>query len=315
MNRQANNKIPYGHLTPKLAWLLAAPHTWPASILPVLFATAAASVYAAPLSVTLILALLVICILMQSAVNTFNDYFDYVRGVDSEKDNVDPSDAILVYNNINPRSVLILAIGFLAVAFFLGIYAVIVAGWVPLVIALIGALFVVLYSVGKTPISYLPIGEAISGIVMGGLIFIACFYTLTRSFYWETIIWSIPCIIGVSLIMFTNNISDIEKDITSARKTLCVVAGRDSSRKLYHTLLIIWIIMIIVVVAIWFTTGLIVVPFMLLVAYPFLNALFKNPLDHSTRIASMSQICTVNVVLGAFYAMAAFLCSMVDFTI
>ncbi len=315
MARQSNNKTQYGHLTPKLAWLLAAPHTWPASILPVLIATATASVYCTTLSVTLVIDLLVICVLMQSAVNTINDYFDYVRGVDSKDDNVDPSDAVLLYNNIKPRSALILAVGFLVVAFILGIYAVIVAGWVPLVIALIGALFVVLYSGGKTPISYLPLGEAISGIVMGGLIFIACFYTLTRSFYWETIIWAIPSIIGVALIMLTNNISDIEKDIPSERNTLCVVLGRERSRILYHTLLIICMATIIIVVAIWFTRGLIVMPFMLLAAYPFLNALFKNPLDHTTRIASMSQICTVNVVLGAFYAMAAFLCSAVELTV
>ena len=32
----------YGRLTPRMAWQLAAPHTWPAAILPVLVAAAAA---------------------------------------------------------------------------------------------------------------------------------------------------------------------------------------------------------------------------------------------------------------------------------
>ena len=74
------------------------------------------------------LTLLLIVILMQSAVNTFNDYYDYVKGTDSAEDNVEESDAVLVYNDINPKSALRLAIGFLVLAFALGIYAIVKAG-------------------------------------------------------------------------------------------------------------------------------------------------------------------------------------------
>ena len=180
----------YRPLTPKMAWLLAAPHTWPAAIMSCLVAAAAAYAGTGTLSVTMTCALLVICILMQAAVNTLNDYFDYVKGTDSKEDNVDPSDDVLVYNNVNPRAALALAVGLLIVAFLLGIYAIVVAGWIPLVIALIGALIVFLYSGGKTPISYLPIGEAVSGVVMGGLIPLACYQVLTGSLSALMIVWA-----------------------------------------------------------------------------------------------------------------------------
>ena len=98
----------YGRLTPRMAWQLAAPHTWPAAILPVLVAAAAAAVTSFSISATMVCVLLVICVLMQSAVNTFNDYYDYVKGADSADDNVDPTDAVLVYNNVNPRAALAL---------------------------------------------------------------------------------------------------------------------------------------------------------------------------------------------------------------
>ena len=160
----------YGRLTPRMAWQLAAPHTWPAAILPVLVAAAAAAVTSFSISATMVCVLLVICVLMQSAVNTFNDYYDYVKGADSADDNVDPTDAVLVYNNVNPRAALALAVGFLAAAFLLGAYVIWIAGWIPLAIGAAGAVVVVLYSAGKTPISYLPIGELVSGFVMGGLI-------------------------------------------------------------------------------------------------------------------------------------------------
>ena len=300
----------YQALTPKMAWLLAAPHTWPASILPVAIAAAAAYAATGVLSLSMCVVLLVICVLMQSAVNTFNDYFDYVKGTDSEEDNVEASDAILVYNNVNPKAALRLAVGMLAAAFLLGLYPIIVEGWIPLAIAVVGAVIVVLYSGGKTPISYLPIGELVSGGVMGGLIPLACFHVLTGIFEPLMLVWALPTIIGVGLIMLTNNTCDIEKDILAERKTLPVKLGRNRAVSLYHALVIVWMAAIVLNVAIWFTGGLVVVPFMLLAAYPLVNALFKNPIAPQTRIAAMSQICSLNIALGAFYAAAIFACNV-----
>lgn len=286
-----------------MALNLAAPHTWPAAIMPTLIAISAAT-NVCSLSVTMCCTLLAIVVLMQSAVNTFNDYYDYVKGTDSADDNVDASDAVLVYNDIDPKAALRLAVGFLVVAFALGIYAIVKAGFVPLVIALIGALFVVLYSAGKSPISYLPLGEAVSGIVMGGLIPLAVYQVITGVLDFTMLAIAIPAIIGVGLIMLTNNTCDIERDIPANRKTLPVLLGRDRALKLYHALLVVWAADIVVNVAIWFTPGLIVVPFMALAAYPIVRALWQNPLTPERRLQAMPQALSVNVVLGAFYAAA-----------
>ncbi len=295
---------PQARLTPQMAWLLAAPHTWPASILPVLVACACAYATTGALSVTMACTLLVICVLMQSAVNTLNDYFDYVKGTDSEEDNVDPSDAVLVYNDVNPASALRLALGMLAAAFALGIYPIVQAGWIPLVIALVGALIVFLYSGGKTPISYLPIGELVSGFVMGGLIPLACYQVLTGSLDWRALAWAVPTVIGIGLIMLTNNTCDIEKDVAAQRKTLAVLLGRARAVRLYHALMYAWVAAVIVIVGVWFTGGLVVMPFMLLAVYPIAKALRSNPLANPARIGAMAQICSLNVALGAFYAAA-----------
>ena len=279
--KSAENGSAHARFTVRMAWQLAAPHTWPASIMSTLCAVAFAATSTDTLSLSLCLTLLVICVLMQSSVNTFNDYFDYVKGSDSAQDNVDPTDAVLVYNNVNPRCALALAVGMLGAAFLLGIYAILVAGWIPLAIAAVGA---------------------VSGIVMGGLIPLACYHVLTLQFEPLVLIWSVPVIIGIGLIMLTNNTCDVEKDIEANRSTLSVKIGRTRARKLYHALVVTWIVAIAAIVAPWFAHGIVLVPFMLLAAYPFLKALFANPLEAKTRIAAMSQICTVNVVLGAFYA-------------
>lgn len=289
-----------------MALQIAAPHTWPAAILPALIAMACAAANGYTVSAVMALVLLAICILMQAAVNTFNDYYDYVKGSDSAEDNVDPTDAVLVYNNVNPRSALMLAVGFLVVAFALGAYVIWQAGWIPLVIGIVGAIVVVLYSAGKTPISYLPIGELMSGFVMGGLIPLACYQALTKCFDPLMLVWALPTIIGVGLIMLTNNTCDVEKDIESGRKTLPVLLGRSRARTLYHALVWIWIALIIVNVLIWFSGGWPVLVFMLAASIPLLKALLSNPLAPPARIGAMAQICSVNIALGAFYAAAVF---------
>ena len=296
-------KNSFSRFTPQMALNLAAPHPWPAAIMPTLVAIGAAS-SESPLSITMCCSLLAIVILMQSAVNTFNDYYDYVKGTDSEDAYVDEDDAVLVYNNVNPKSALRLAIGYLAAAFILGIYAIVRAGYVPLAIALVGALFVVLYSAGKSPISYLPLGEAVSGIVMGGLIPLAVFQVITGILDFRMLLIAVPTVIGVSLIMLTNNTCDIERDIPAGRRTLPVVLGRDRSRSLYHALLVVWMLFIVINTGIWFRSGLIVMPFMLLASYPIIRALWQNPLTAERRQQAMPQALSVNVVLGAFYAAA-----------
>ena len=81
-------------------------------------------------------------------------------------------------------------------AFLLGAYVIWQAGWIPLAIGVVGAVFVVVYSAGKTPVSYLPIGEAVSGGVMGGLIPLACYQALTGDLNWLMLLWAVPEIIG-----------------------------------------------------------------------------------------------------------------------
>lgn len=294
----------FAPLSLRLAWQLAAPQTWPAAIMPVLVAVGCAVATTGVFWPVMATLLLVICILMQASVNTFNDYFDYVKGADSAEDNVEVTDAVLVYNNVNPRAVLILAIGFLVAAFALGLIVVVRAGFIPLVIAALAAVVVVAYSGGKTPLSYLPVGEAVSGFVMGGLIPLACYQVLSGALDFLMLVWAIPTIIGVALIMMTNNTCDIEKDIEAGRRTLPVLLGRSHARALYRGLMVAWACAIVIVVALWFPHGLGIMPFMVLAIYPMMTALWKNPLAPSARIGAMGQIGSLNVALGAFYAAA-----------
>ncbi len=296
---------PYTSLTARMALNLAAPHTWPAAVLPCLVAMAAGSIVG-PVHLSTAFVLLAICVLMQASVNTFNDYYDYAKGADSVDDNLEADDNVLAYNAVNPAHVKLLAVGFLAAAFILGAYIIWLSGWVPLAIGIVGAFFVVAYSAGKTPLSYLPVGEFVSGIVMGGLIPLACYYVVTGHLEPLMALWALPTVIGVGLIMMTNNTCDIEKDIPAGRRTLPVRLGRARARAAYHGAVVIWIACIVLNVVAFYTGGALVLPFMLLAVYPQAKALFSNPLAPQSRIAAMGQIAGVNITLGAFYAAAIF---------
>lgn len=282
---------------------LAAPHTWPASVMPVLIACALALHGTGSVDAAMAFMLLTICVLMQSSVNAFNDYFDFVHGTDSASDALEADDSTLVNDGVSPRAALILACCLLAAAFGLGVWVIWTCGFVPLAIALVGAAAVVLYSAGKTPISSLPLGETVSGCVMGGLIPLACLYCLTGRLSAFAIVCSLPCIIGVALIMMTNNACDIEKDERAARRTLPMILGRARTRVAYRALVLLWLAAICLLCAAFFPSGVFWLPFMLLASIPLVKALWKNPLSQASRIAAMGGIVSLNVALGAFYAL------------
>ncbi len=220
---------------------LAAPHTWSASVMPCVLALAISYKQAGMLRADMALCLFVIAILMQSSVNALNDYADFVKGTDTLDNSPDPTDAVIVYG-LKPETAKRLGIAFLLCAFLTGIYVVFRCGAVPLVIGLIGALVIVAYSSGKTPISYLPLGELVSGFVMGGLITLAGVFMQTGLLRFSVLAEALPVMIGIGMIMLSNNGCDIERDIPAGRRTLPCLLGRARTDRLYRIMLIFWLL-------------------------------------------------------------------------
>jgi 1,4-dihydroxy-2-naphthoate octaprenyltransferase len=230
----------YKPLTFKSIRELTAPHSWPASILPVLLAGALSYTLYHSFSLIYFLLLLIISILMQCAVNTFNDYFDFVKGTDTEDNFFDETDASIIYNRINPQSAFKTGMVFLCLALSGGLFLVYQFGWPLLVIGFLGAFTVYFYSGGPYPISYLPIGEFVSGFMMGGLLPLAAVYVLSNQLIWETLYYCSPLIISIGLILLTNNTCDIERDTVSGRHTLTILLGKKlSSRLLFFGFLLV----------------------------------------------------------------------------
>ena len=307
----------YEPLTPKLAFQLMAPQTLAPSILAILFSLVYTAVsFSGTINLLLVLILFLICALMQAAANTLNDYLDYKKGTDSRENSSDDEfDAVLVYHNVDPNHVLIFFFAQLLLAAALGCYIVSLSGIVPLVIGIIGAIVVVIYSAGRTPLSYLPIGEIAIGFTMGGLIPLACVYVLSGVLDWWLTLVALPLMIGIGMVLATNNTCDIEKDIEARRHTLAVTLGRESAVRLYKLVVLVWIAITLVLELIFFTPGTVIGILMICVSFPVLRAIMNNPLNQATRDASMMQIGSLNIFSMAFYCVAIALSQIVTFII
>ena len=286
---------------------LAAPHTWPASVLPALLGITLGVTLTGRWDFTISACLLVIAIMMQCAVNTFNDYADFIKNTDTLENSDDPSDAILVYNKLRPKTIRMLGCSFLLIAALAGVWVTVQSGFIPLIIGAIGGATVLLYSFGKLPISYMPLGELVSGFVMGGLIPLASYAALASRLDFTVLLYSLPLIISIALIMNVNNISDIERDIPAGKKTLPVLLGRKKARILCAAFQIVHIIVIGCMVSIFFTRGLIVlIPVFALAIYLTVKQI-RLPLTHQTRGPAMSGILHLVLLLGLGYIAAIIL--------
>ena len=298
--------IPYKGLTVRTAIQLAAPHTWVASVYPALFGVLFSRISGYGLRIPTGGMLILACILMQAAVNTLNDYADYVKGTDSTQDNVEKSDAVLLYNDIKPVHALYLGLLYLAAGAVLGIFSCIKTGFIPLCIGAVGGVVVLLYSGGRLPLSYLPVGELVSGFVMGGLIPLGIAAAADNTLHPAVLVYSLPLIIGIALIMMSNNGCDIEKDMRAGRYTLPVCIGRKKTIALYRISVIVWVALLCILPVVTFgiANG-IIAPIGIAVGWSAFIGLIKSDLRPEKRVWCMKGIVSANIYGNGGYIAAA----------
>src|SRR5699024_2570445 len=110
----------------KVWWRMLRPHTLTASFIPVFVGTMLALVDGV-FNLSLFVAMLLASMLIQSATNMFNEYFDYKRGLDNE-DSVGIGGTI-IRDGIAPKVVLRLGYAFFGLAVLLGVFICMFSSW------------------------------------------------------------------------------------------------------------------------------------------------------------------------------------------
>ena len=183
-------------------------------------------------------------LLAHISVNVLNDYHDFRSGVDlaTKRTPFSGGSGMLPAATLKPGQVLRFGIISFLLAMVIGIYFVIVSGWLLLPLLLVGALCILLYTPFILKQNW---PEWSPGVGLGTLPVLGAYFVQTSEYTWPVLVAAIPSGILVHNLLFLNEFPDVEADLTAHRKTLPITIGKDRASTVYSTLLIIlylWII-------------------------------------------------------------------------
>lgn len=217
------------------AWLQAArPRTLPAAAAPVFIGAGLAALRDgfAPLPA---LAALLGALLIQIATNLANDYYDFIRGGDTEE-RVGPT-RVTQAGLIAPGRVRRAMVQVLAAAALVGVYLAWVGGWPMVVIGVVSLVLAVAYTGGPYPLAYHGLGDLFVFLFFGLVAVGGTVWVQLREWPLEAI-WAGAGIGALSTaILVVNNLRDVPTDRAAGKRTLAVRIGVPASRAEYLALL------------------------------------------------------------------------------
>jgi 1,4-dihydroxy-2-naphthoate octaprenyltransferase len=189
-------------------------------------------------------------LLVHISVNMLNDYFDYKSGIDLEARRTPFSggSGVLSAGLLTPSSVGRFALVCFLLAIPIGVYFVIVRGWLLVPILIAGALSVLLYT---THLTKWRLGEIACGLGLGTLPILGAYFVQSGTYTWEAVIAAIPSGILLYNALLINEFPDVEADEKAGRKNLPIVMGKRKASLLYSML----IIAMFVWIAVWSIAG------------------------------------------------------------
>ncbi|MFB3852221.1 MAG: prenyltransferase [Vicinamibacterales bacterium] len=194
-----------------------------------------------------VLAGIVFC---HAAGNVLNDYFD----TKSRVDRVDSATAIyrphpVFAGLMSPRMVLAESVVLFALAAALGVALILARSAIILWIALAGLFLAVFYTGRPLNLKYRALGEVVVFLIWGPLMFEGAYVAQAGRLSPAALVASIPFGVLVALVLFANNIRDIEHDETTGIRTLATVLGRERSLVAFAGLMVAAYLYVLVAVA------------------------------------------------------------------
>lgn len=204
-------------------WLMASrPRTLPAAAAPVLLGTGLA-LGDGGMRIWPALAALMGALLIQIGTNLANDYYDHVRGGDSE-DRVGPVRATQA-GLLPPKTVRNAAFFVLGLALLIGFYLVDIGGMPILIIGIASLLCAVAYTGGPFPLAYHGLGDVFVFVFFGLVAVGGTYWVQTLAFGPEVLLAGAGMGALATAILVVNNLRDLETDARAGKRTLAVRLG------------------------------------------------------------------------------------------
>jgi len=232
-------------------------------------------------------------LLCHISVNVLNDYYDYKSGIDlkTRRTPFSGGSGFLPSASLKPEHVFRFGIACFLLAVPIGVYFVLVSGWLLLPLLIIAAVCILLYTPLITKLGW---PEWSPGVGLGTLPVLGAYFVQTGEYTIPAIIASIPSGILVHNLLLLNEFPDAEADKTAGRKTLPITMGGKGAGIVYSALTIVMYLWIIT----WVTFGL--MPVFCLIALatlPFAVRAIRGALNHQGESKLMPALANNVLVI------------------
>lgn len=180
--------------------------------------------------------ILIAVLLLQISAHLINDYYDYLRGIDTNN-SLGPG-GLIQQGLIKPVRVLVAGLIALGVGALLGTFVAVSGGWLVIIFGLMGVLAAYFYSGRPKGLSSLALGELICFFIFGPLTTISSYIVQTGHLDRIVYIYSISLGLLATAFIHLNNMRDTESDAPAGKLTIASLLGLRLSRTLYVILVI-----------------------------------------------------------------------------
>jgi 1,4-dihydroxy-2-naphthoate octaprenyltransferase len=176
--------------------------------------------------------------LFHAAANVINDYYDTLYKIDQpDSPTAKYRPQPILSGMLTPRQLLWEAVILFALTFTIGLTTAFIRSYHVLWIGIIGLLTSIYYTAGPVKFKYRALGEFAVFMMWGPLMVEGAYAVQRQALSVKALYISIPFGILVALVLFANNMRDIDYDSRQNVKTLSIVLGSHRSYILFAVLI------------------------------------------------------------------------------
>ena len=183
---------------------------------------------------------LVALVFLHGGVNLLNDFWDVKAGIDQiDTGTRQYRPHPLAEGRIKPATVLWISILLFTLGAAMGLYLAYLRGWEIIWIGITGIAAGVFYTAPPFSYKYKALGEFSVLLMWGPLSVEGAYFIQTQSFSWAAFWVSLPFGVLVALVLFANNLRDVDTDARAGVTNLAIFFGKRNGPIIYAAMVLI----------------------------------------------------------------------------